>query len=281
MPQGLQKARPAEVEKRFVYRYLDIESDDEWKKAEINRILSKGIFSSSSLRRFNDVFECSLRLTFNDKKKFRYVLSKLPPQLKERYSGWVHFFDSGVQKKFVDNDVSLRNIALRKFASLCLSKSRTSPALWGHYARNGRGICVEVERIAWPNLDKDGGDGSIIKINPKRPNEFICDVQYTDRRPTIEAWEMLTSLDDEDDSDLFVQKLFLYKSKVWEHEQEARIVTDSESCTIHLPVTRVLFGPKCSPENKRNLLTRFPDVKFFSTRLSPESFNVVIEKSES
>ena len=135
-------------------------------------------------------------------------------------------------KKFPDSFFkSLRNDASECMDELkdavrvvCLSETYDSMLMWGHYAMNHTGYCIEYE------FEKD--DICYSNLHP---------VEYTKDRYTISKNDIIDGKSD------MIYKITCRKAEAWSYEKEWRIVTENYSRTRSLevdPKTRYVLDLK-------------------------------------
>ena len=111
--------------------------------------------------------------------------------------------------------------AKRKYKICSLSRSLDNFLLWSHYANGYNGVAIEVELP-----DDDNWN-----IRPVTPRELRY---YLD----------LNAFHNEDEA---ARAVLFSKYKIWEYEQEIRILHESEWYEIPNKVKRVIVGHKTNP----------------------------------
>ncbi|OLQ94528.1 hypothetical protein BIY21_08570 [Vibrio ponticus] len=164
---------------------------------------------------------------------------------------------------------------------LSLSKTAENPLLWAHYANSHKGVCLGFNPqylSGWHNP----------QLRPQ-------DVKYSNESPILEFPRYLMESDFKDPKhrsnlvfilEEFLHQLALTKPKIWEVEEEIRVVTkhpmQGKSISF-LPIAleEVVFGLNMSPQAQltiRGLFTesQWHHVNFFKMTKSAGSF--VIKK---
>ena len=128
-----------------------------------------------------------------------------------------------------------------------------SPMMWGHYAHNENGVCIELDSEKLPSLKK----------------AFMGKVIYDYNVPSIPFDERI--LLGESDIHSFIQeyqeKIFFIKHKHWEHENEYRIISNEMgSLSIADAITRIYVYNKSSVNTKvvRKLVNDEVDVLYLT-----------------
>lgn len=119
---------------------------------------------------------------------------------------------------------------------LCFSRKITTPAMWGHYADSGKGVCLvfcfPVTKSPWKHDEKATGtlefSSAISKklenqTKKKREYSFLAAVTYKEERET--AAENIIGKPLTDVTDWFC-RLISTKGKSWEYEDEVRLISD-------------------------------------------------------
>lgn len=145
---------------------------------------------------------------------------------------------------------------IKQYGYICMSKTCTSPAMWGYYADRSRGACLVFD------IDEDSDYAK------KYP---IQEVKYEEKR-----------LDTTDVTDLLS-----CKSTDWQHEKECRIIfklselqtrkrpENSEIFFIHHEIMKylsgIILGVNCNSECAQ-IQSIAKDVKVIRIQISPEKF---------
>lgn len=124
-----------------------------------------------------------------------------------------------------DLSASARLAILHTVGVCSFSKTGSSPAQFAYYSNNQQGVCLAYSQGGW--------------MSP----ETVASVAYADQPPTIRI----------DDGDSVFAAMVLTKSKVWEHEQEARLVRrkgprEPPDSLVRLKkdaLKAIILGPRC------------------------------------
>lgn len=128
--------------------------------------------------------------------------------------------------RFENNDKLYDNLnkEINKYQQISLTKDGRRygfdiPAMWGHYANNGNGVCLVFDKNRFVNRLKDGQKrhllyGKIIYTNDYSPTIFC-------RTKADDSVIPLTKKEEKD--------LFFHKTKDWQYEQEYRVLIKSDS----------------------------------------------------
>lgn len=112
-----------------------------------------------------------------------------------------------------------------------------SPMMWGHYAHNENGVCIEL-------------DSEKLKIDG---NIFLGKVEYDYNVPFIPFDNRMLLDEPEIDSYIkdYQKDIFFIKHKHWEHENEYRLISKSEELlSIDDAVTKIYVYNKSSVNTK-------------------------------
>ena len=223
-----------------LYRYRTFKKN--WKEEAFD-----GIVEPSSPLYFNDPYECDFCFQedisdeIHERKDYVEMVKKYIPLRKEeqdrilyaddleralRMVFWAHGKSiQGSVKAFLRNDMSEMTNELRDAVRVvCLSETYDSMLMWGHYAMNHTGYCIEYE------FEKD--DICYSNLHP---------VEYTKDRYTISKNDIIDGKSD------MVYKITCRKAEAWSYEKEWRIVTENYSRTRSLevdPKTRYVLDLK-------------------------------------
>ena len=126
-----------------------------------------------------------------------------------------------------------------------------SPMMWGHYAHNENGVCIEL-------------DSEKLKIDE---NMFLGKVEYDYNVPFIPFDTRLLLEESKIDSYIkdYQRDIFFIKHKHWEHENEYRIISKSEDeLPIDGAITKIYAYNKSSVNTKviKHLVRDEVEVRF-------------------
>lgn len=161
----------------------------------------------------------------------------------------------------------------------CFSKSYLAPTsqlMWAHYASNHRGVCIEI-------------DFSLIRDKMENGSLYPVEMQYADSLSEERSKYTPTSPN-------LGMLIGATKSKVWEYEEEVRLVIESDSFdpakftkinqgknidVVFNPecISKVIFGLKSSEEDIQKVVESFCDAghapTFTRLDLDPLTLNVI------
>lgn len=191
------------MSKRYLYKYVSFDE-----KLLVLDIIDKYLIMFSHPDRFNDPFDCNPRYLDSKRPKterpelFKAIhREELSPAdnrtLREQA---INRMSSGIK------DGSLRDVILEEVGIISLSRTPWSVLMWSHYAEKHTGFMVEFEeKSSFSKDERPLDDKWLVSFK----------VQYSEDRPSLSYWGS-----DENE----VDKLFTYKSKEWEYEQEERVI---------------------------------------------------------
>lgn len=138
-----------------------------------------------------------------------------------------------------------------------LSTSFDHELLWAHYANSHKGFCIQYDL----NL----------LINQNIYQEFhIFPVDYKRKLPSINIEDISK------EKEVFFQKLLGTKSKLWDYEDEVRIITDTigENDYDYSAVTAIYFGYRMLGEHKDKMMDRLQGrgIKYFQMYIEDNSY---------
>lgn len=173
--------------------------------------------------------------------------SELNDPLEGRYEIYLGESSSGLEEKMVTRIEGAKD----KYRLASLSAGSTNFLLWSHYADGHKGVAIEVE------------------IPDNHPD--LIEVIYTSFSSVFTS-----SGDIKKD----MRHLFNGKGEEWAYENEYRIVAESNYFILPKPVTRVLLGPRASPDQEKILLATFPSsVEVVRTQLDRTQGTLIVISS--
>lgn len=245
---------------------IEILKPENWKARELDSLLSNQIQLTTPVSYFNDMFEVAPLYTANQIKKWtmRVRDQHLPSKI-----------SSNLIDGFSSNEAleSLKETRLNVFKltqMICFSGDFASPALWGHYANGGKGLCFEILPDQCSPLIRNKTD---MVVNFAFQRGIFGKVKYTTKRPSIDLAEYLPMGVFQYRWE-FISSHFLTKHKDWRFENEYRVIFHDPNASLKVGISRVLLGPLFDPAIKADLQARFPGINFCNTRLSADSYKV-------
>ncbi|MCI2081850.1 MAG: DUF2971 domain-containing protein [Bacteroidales bacterium] len=131
-----------------------------------------------------------------------------------------------------------------------MSKTPFNFNMWVNYANNNKGFCIEYD------FDKLCEETQF----PLKRDINVINVDYRKRFPTI-------TIDDIQDENVFLTKLYGTKLLKWKQEQEVRIIKDHYGKKTYHPsaLKAIYFGEKCEKSARNRIITALNgyDVKFY------------------
>lgn len=189
------------------------------------KILSTGFLRFSRLSNMNDLTE-----------SHKYILPKFKtttfPNIAPDLARYIPIITEATEE-----DASVTNSAKRISNAICqisLSKDFDILPMWGHYAKNGRGVCIVFDKVKLLNSFLYG-----IKEKPTETKKIILfdDVKYSLKAlQEIKSEEVVSAHANNKKFEKFCRKYYLRKTKDWKYEQEYRILGENlESDDMFLP----------------------------------------------
>lgn len=153
------------------------------------------------LYKFRDATEYHLDSLSKD-----YLFFSYRKQLNDPYDIPIHFVDKNGLYFEDDHSMSRKN-SFSDIGIFSLTKDRYSSVMWGHYAKNHTGFCVEIDTVAM--------ESSLIENNKYCELNPIRKVKYYNSPPkTILVPGQFKPAD-------IIKRLY-WKNKQWKYEQEYR-----------------------------------------------------------
>jgi len=252
----------------FLYKYFS--SDQKYSLENLRDVIVGSVLRLNSPSDFNDPFEMAARFVMTateDEKLARYesLARQQGPHL-----GWraiqarIKELMSGTEETFTPTwQRSLKNI--RDSAGVyCFAGSAKNRLMWGHYASNHKGLCIQFERV----LD--------IRILT-----HAFRVKYVSELPVLN-WIV--------DFHKGIGEMLFAKDPCWEYEQESRIVIVDQA-RRYLPyapqaLRRLIFGSRVAPslvEAVQGWLTEraavgYPPIEIYVARQHAAKYSLVVTR---
>lgn len=179
-----------------------------------------------------------------------------------KFSVYKNLNDSFEVNKYIDSLYALDKSSEKFFTILSKYKQISfamdadeegykSPMMWGHYAHNENGVCIEL-------------DSEKLKIDE---NMFLGKVEYDYNIPFISFDKRMLLEEPEIDSYIkdYQRDIFFIKHKHWEHENEYRIISKSEDkLSIDGAITKIYAYNKSGVNTKviKHLVRDEVEVRF-------------------
>jgi hypothetical protein len=224
---------------------------------EVCQLIESGELWFSRATSFNDPFDTAI--TYNFEGLNSDIAEKWAIQATNRYES--HLTEDA-RRKFAAKRLSeirsdpayLQKMQVEfieqnynSFGICSLSRLNNNILMWGHYAKNHRGLCVglNVSHI-WQVAQQLASREQVLDLVP---------VSYSDSKPQINFYQ--TMLADNSDE---VQVFYSSKSVHWSYENEFRLVMyNRTNCTYKFGpelVREVIFGCR-TPEPERDAIINF------------------------
>jgi hypothetical protein len=255
--------KPEDEKREFLYKYRPLIGVSE---SHINentlRLLENGELFFSKPSQFNDPFDSRIDYdTSANETELRAFFSKLSMQ-----------HGNSLDIDFIIDQINTGKINKADFVKkddlsdsnniFCLSKDEKSILMWSHYAKDHTGICIGFKvhkscnsmnikiksgyAIPIPSFDSNLLPVSYINYSTDKPkpyNHFIHEQKELIRH-------------------------FITKSKLWEYEQEVRIILHEKQilsnpiCLEAIEIGEIIFGLKTPPiliEKVKQIVKNYPD----------------------
>lgn len=194
---------------QYLYHYTTFES--------AVKIITSKTMLFSKIERLNDI---------NESSGYKILFSDIDGQKEE-------------VKRYEDLHKNLKQISFT--TDKVVKKGFAIPAMWGHYASRGSGVCLVFDRVQFQSIFK-------------RPEYYCNEVKYKEYKDLSAICydkEMYPDIDDFVRE--YVDDIFLVKTPDWKYEQEFRlIVINSELNSID--ISNVLVGVILYNRNYENFI---------------------------
>jgi Protein of unknown function (DUF2971) len=187
----------------MLFRYIGAKNGIEAKKI-LQFFCEDHTMRVSNPTSFNDPHEFKVNIDFDatDAIRRQRFLADNPGSPTEDFVDW----ERGLTEQFF---LSLRQTTRAKVLDqsgvVCLSDRGEDPLMWSHYASHHQGFCVGFDETLAEKFDDVVGAGF---------------VNYVDRAPLFRYFS--------DPPEEFERYILSYKSSVWKHEHEYRIVFNKQ-----------------------------------------------------
>ena len=258
---------------KILYKYRD------WNNDYHKRLLTDNELYFASANQYNDPFDCAIPYRFREEELTKDNLFKLYLHLvkikhpdysdsqlqaeafKNQQADLIH--DEQYQEKMEEEFQDSFN---KEFGIVSLTANRNNFLMWSHYAASHTGFCVGF------NTDK------LCKVT--KGDRILEPVMYNETFPIFKL------LDDLKDPVKNFKKANYAKSKVWEYENEYRILKMGMARkTLVLSedtFAEVVLGCKLHQEVKSEVLAlikeRFPKVSVYDVKKHSTKFELVVNQ---
>jgi len=208
---------------RILYKYRD------WKDDNHKAILLKQEIYFPSASKFNDPFEGNMPFAYDESQLTPdNLFSEMYSLAKFQYPDWtddkLHEFAYENQRKNLISDpkhmdeyrTNVKESIEKTFGILCLSANDNNFLMWSHYSNSHSGFCI-------------GFDSEVLF------NSLQCIIGKVEYQDTIPTFKFSESIED------FTKKLLGTKGKVWEYENEYRVIkSQSANKKLEIPITGIV-----------------------------------------
>ena len=187
-----------------LYHYTSLENF--WKIWVTKELL----FASSRVSSNNDFFERKKSISFGGDVNPIDVLTNGKSKLKDYFKALSNFKQISLTKDYSDGTLG------------CLS-----PMMWGHYANNGEGVCLEFEESKLLNTEVPIYTGDI--------------VYNTEFQSFVTTEERLQNVSDMDNYIIQNMNIIFFQKHIhWSFENEYRIISKCRGIDISDAITRII-----------------------------------------
>lgn len=180
----------------------------------------------------------------------------------------VNISEIELQKKMFDDYIFL-TIDVNEYGIWSGSKTSTCPVLWGHYADNHRGICIEYQLT-------DDDKNNVINF-PEEEAFKTINVNYTNEPLDIFSLddESLTKL-----TDIIINTKYIK----WDYEKETRLINYKQGLNKFnkKSLKRIIFGYKTSPKERYALCKLLAHLNYkaglYIAKVQPDAYELIIEE---
>jgi len=214
----------------------------------------------SGAKKFNDIFDCQFRRDQFTKEQLselkaiheyrKSIKGKIPiSMVNGNFSD--EEFDLEVEKVFKNIEGFISDMGI-----MSLSEINDSLLLWGHYASNHEGVCIEYDV-------------------PLKSNGYLMPVNYSTQYPKLSIYDFAVDIAKATDAILST------KSMEWAYEKEWRYVeTSSANKEIPAPfeISAIIFGARMPDEQSETIkaITAGRGIKYKKAKQSLNSFSLEI-----
>jgi len=261
--------KPEDENRDFLYKYRPLIGEDE---SHINehtlKILEKGELFFSKPSQFNDPFDTKINLDINvTEPELRAYYSRLLTQQGEPLNRLDAIIDKVNSGEINLEEIALKNTQPDYFNIFCLSKDEKNILMWSHYAKDHTGICIGFK------IHKKFNSMNIKISSSYTPPPSVADlvsdlvpaiyINYCTNRPK--------PYNHFKDNLKELELHFMTKSKLWEYEQEVRIMLTNKMihknpiCLETKEIGEIIFGlrtPLGLIDKVKQIVNNYPDNGF-------------------
>ncbi len=237
----------------YFYKYYSVNNEN---FKFIEKIFTHNELRFPSPKEFNDPFDSKIQLCYDGsnedwKKYLGDLFCRYAPQIsiEQKEKKITNILKEERHKRIPEN---LSDSYLDKIGVFCMSEKKDHLLLWSHYAQGHTGFCLEFQ-----------SNSPFFVIAQK--------VKYNDKYPKVNFFN--SSRDEQ------MQTTLLTKSKIWEYEQEWRIINHDKGPGIYNfsgeLLTGVIFGCKILEEYKQQIKKLTSDRK-----IQPKLYQAEVKKDK-
>lgn len=280
---------------KAVFKYCNLNSNN-----HADNFLKNQIWLSNPLG-FNDPYDCSI--TYNSEKIFNIIgcnmIKKFLEDITEEEMStntkkdilsskdpiqnllsWVEEFSKSSEAKefLIELIKNMKEFILKDFNEKYRNKLKVSSfsednkslLMWGHYANNHQGFCIEYDLSSMDDNE-----------NLKK---YLFPVKYSNERFDITDFYIDNVINKEaKDTNRLIHSV-LYKSEDWEYEKEWRfVITESEynGKTVSTPKPKSIYlGSQIKEDHKEQLIKvcKENDIDVYQMKLDSKMYKLNVEK---
>jgi hypothetical protein len=172
-----------------------------------------------------------------------------------------------LQKKMF-NDFIFLTIDIKKYGIWCGSMTATCPVMWGHYANNHKGVCLEYELF-------DSENNHYINYPKDTPFKLIG-LNYTNQPLDIFSLSA-------DDLIKLTDVIINTKYEKWDYEKEVRLIHKDQGLVKFnsKSLKRIIFGYRTTPRERYALCKLLGSLRYqsnlFIAKVQPDNYELKIE----
>ncbi|MCL6220423.1 DUF2971 domain-containing protein [Zunongwangia pacifica] len=199
----------------------------------------------------------------------------IPERLAEIYSFYNYpdifektfiFKNNELQIKMFD-DLTFLLVDSKRFGVTCGSKTSTCPLMWGHYAKNHTGLCLEFEI-------EEADSTTTLPMDETNTFE-IEEVNYDDIPIDLFNYGPIN------ESEL-KRQLLSTKSRKWNYEEEIRLISKQGPNKFNRKkIKSVIFGAKSNPKDRYTICKLLASLgyqfEFKIARIRPDQYELKID----
>jgi hypothetical protein len=260
---------------KTLYKYIS------WNNERSKRMLLQNCIYFTSASRFNDPFDCSLNVQYENITD-KELIERIEDYLKAEYPDRD---DSVIQAQSLELLNSKAHLAYEvmaytrkrqtdmmyeNFGIFALTEFRDNILMWSHYADSHKGLCIGFDTNKLRKYFLKYSESSICSISPFKIN-------YEENYPII---KFAPPYED------YFTKLLTTKSMAWRYEQEWRFVlngrTDLELSIPNDILSEVILGSRMSRGDRIEIIEYLRDREIkpnlFDANISSNKFELDLNK---